>query len=65
MNLLKMKNNSTFKSSFTNLFGDSITDKVKSRTMFDSIWEYKSNITNENIFPNSKVSIEKKERGNA
>lgn len=64
-NLLKMKNNSTFKSSFTNLFGDSITDKVKSRTMFDSIWEYKSNITNENIFPNSKVSIEKKERGNA
>lgn len=64
-NLIKMKTNSTFKSSFTKLFGDSITDKVKSRTMYDSIWEYKSNLVTENVFPNSRVTIEKKERGNA
>lgn len=65
VNLNKMKYNSTFISSFTNLFGNSITDKVKNKTMHDYIWEYKSNTTNENIFPNSRVTIEKKERGNA
>ena len=65
VNLNKMKCNSTFISSFTNLFGNSITDKVKNKTMHDYIWEYKSNTTNENIFPNSRVTIEKKERGNA
>lgn len=64
-NLTKMKNNSSFKSSFTNLFGDSIIDNVKNKTFYDSIWEYKSNITSENIFPNGRVKIEKKERGNA
>ena len=49
-----------------NLFGESSINTPQEETKQDAIWNISSNnLHTENVFPNSRIRIDKKERGNA
>ena len=65
-NVNHLSDDSLFKTAMNNLFNNNVVEKVKEKTIYDSIWESKTtNIVNKNIFPDKKITIDKKERGNA
>ena len=63
-NLEEIKTNNSIKA-LKNIFGETIIDKVKEDTKYDTIWIEPKKIISQNVFPNKEVKINKKERGNA
>lgn len=65
--LFDLKRTSTAKKAFVDLFGEHPFADVYEQTKYDSFWNEKpaSNIVKETSFPDEKIIINKKERGNA
>lgn len=64
--LNNLRRTSTSKKAFVNLFGEHPFADIFEQTKYDSFWKEEStNIINNTSFPDEKVTIKKKERGNA
>lgn len=63
--VVDLANPAKAKNAFRELFGQHPFDDVFEETKYDSFWKTNTNIVKDNVFPNEKVKIDKKERGNA
>lgn len=65
-NVKNLNSNVLAKQALRNLFGESSINTLQEETRQDAIWNISSNnLHTENVFPNSRIRIDKKERGNA
>ncbi|MCM1197029.1 MAG: nucleotidyltransferase [Roseburia sp.] len=65
-NVADLNSNALAKKALCNLFGESSVNTIQEETEQDAIWNTSStNLHTENVFPNARIKIDKKERGNA
>lgn len=64
-NIEKLNKNDSVQIILKKMFGDSVIDSVYEQTKDDYFWKESNNISSHNVFPNSQIKIDKKERGNA